>query len=337
MAVLSSVLLLGSILLSFAENGYALSLPASVTQTITAVTSVAMASGMPPSEQTTRGVRKTDTPTVQPTQECIPPVGYIAIISQPGDTFSSLADEYSTSEIAILKASCIDTAGLSSTSLVAGSVVYVPKVHPTSTVGYCNNAPYGWRTYYVKSGETLFGLALVTNVSMSALQKANCLGNSTDLKTGQKLYLPFIPYSPPVSTAVYPPTITSSSISSPTASWIPFIQSTGTPFAPATNTGTAPAATPSSTSGATATSASSSNASNTPVYQPPTSTPIPPATDTPVPPPTNTPLPPPSNTPVPPPSDTPLSAPKEITPEIPEARAGIGLLYSPQLLTLPKV
>jgi len=337
MAVLSSVLLLGSILLSFAENGYALSLPASVTQTVTAVTSVAMTSEMPLSEQTTRGVRKTDTPTVQPDQECIPPVGYIAIKFQLGDTLSSLAEKYSISENAILKASCIDSAGFNSTSLRVGSVVYVPKVHPTSAVGSCNNAPYGWRKYYVKSGETLFGLALVTNVTISALQKANCLGNSTDLQTGRMLYLPFIPSSPPVSTSVYPPTVTSSSISSPTASWIPVIQSTGTPFAPATNTGTAPAATPSSTSGATATSASSSNASNTPAYQLPTSTPIPPATDTPVPPPTNTTVPPPSNTPVPPPTDTPLSAPKEITPELPEAMAGIGLLYSPQLLMLPMV
>jgi LysM repeat protein len=193
MAVLSSVLLLGSILLSFAENGYALSLPLSVTQTITAVTLVAMASGMPLSEQTTRGVRKTDTPTVQPDQECIPPVGYIAIKFQLGDTLSSLAEKYSISENAILKASCIDSAGFNSTSLRVGSVVYVPQIHPTSEVGNCSNAPYGWRTYSVKYGQTLFELSLVTNVTVSELQEANCLGKSTDIKAGQMLHLPFIP------------------------------------------------------------------------------------------------------------------------------------------------
>jgi LysM repeat protein len=278
MAVLSSVLLLGSILLSFAENGYALSLPASVSQTITAFPLIAMTSGTPPSEQTTPGVRKTDTPTV-----------------------------------------------------------YVPKVLPTSSGVYCNTAPYGWRTYSVQEGETLFGLALVTNVTVSELQKANCLGTSTDLKIGQMLRLPFIPYSPPVSTAVYPPTVTSSSISSPTASWVPFIPSTETPFTPATNTGTALSATSGSISGTTATSASSYTASDTPAYQLPSSTPIPPATDTPVPPPTNTPLPPPSNTPIPPPADTPMSAPKEITPELPEATADVGSIFCPQFLTLLKV
>lgn len=344
MAVLSSILLLGSILLSYAENGYALAITPTGTQTITAVPQVVMESGMSSHETTTPGARPTDVPTLTftPNTVCTPSAGFVPYYIQPGDTLPGLARKYATSKQAILKANCLEIAGLSSISLVAGSVLYVPEIPPTIAVSFCIGAPYGWSIYYVKSGDTLFSLALVTRVTVSELQAANCLGNSTYIKTGQMFHLPFIPYSPPVYTAVFPPTVTPSATASPTASRTPPISPSWTPVTPATNAGAASPVAPSATSSASPTASPSPTASDIPVFQPPsTSTPLPTATDTPVPPPTNTPIPPPSDTPVPPPSDTPIpppsdtpvpppsdtpvSAPREITPSVPAATESVGL------------
>jgi LysM repeat protein len=341
MAVLSSVLLLGSILLSYAEKGYALGIPTAGTQTITAVPKVTLASGMPYYETTTPGYRPTDTPTFTPNPDCIPPEGFKVYIVRPGDTLSSLAHEYSTNEKTILKASCIETAGLSSPSLVAGSVIFVPDIHPTSVLPDCNGAPYGWVAYIVQTGDTLFGLSLVTHVSVLDLQTANCMGSSIYIYPGKLLYLPSIPYSPPLYTAVYPPTVTPSATAFPTAAQTPLLPPSWTPAVPATNVGTILSATPGSAPSPTATNNPSPTASDTPAFQPPTNTPIPPDTDTPLPPPTNTPVPPPTNTPVPPPTDTPVPpstdtpvpAPREITPDLPEATAGVGLHFYSLIMT----
>ena len=340
MAVLSSILLLGSILLSYAENGYALASPAAGTPTITTVSLLAMASVMPQSEIITPPSRSTDTPTSTPNSECPLKEGFKKYIVQSGDTLSDLAHKNATSWQIILNASCIEAAGSSSVSLEPGSVLHIPIVHPTGGEGYCP-APYGWILYKVKPGETLFDLSLETHVDIADLQEANCLGNSTKIIAWQPLYLPFIPYSPPIYATVFPPTVTPSA----TASRTPFTPPSWTPAAPATNTGNASSATPSSSPDASATNNPSPTSSDTPVFQPPTSTPIPPDTDTPVPPPTDTPLPPPtdtpvpppSDTPVPPPSDTPLIEPKEITPIPPEPTEGIGLSLCPSFITLLKV
>jgi LysM repeat protein len=340
MAVLSSILLLGSILLSYAENGYALALPAAGAPTTTALHLIVMASGMPPSEMITPRFRSTDTPTFTPKIDCPVKAGFVKYVVQPGETLSDLAHKYSTSGKTILIASCIETAGLSSVNPIAGSELQVPILHPTSVVGYCP-APPGWILHTVQPGENLFDLSLVTHVHVPDLQAANCLGSSTKIIAGQRLYLPFIPYSPPSYTAVFPPTVTPSA----TASRTPLIPPSWTPVVPATNSGSASSATPSTTTGATATNNPSPTSSDTPAFQPPSSTPIPPDTDTPVPPPTDTtvppptetPIPPPSNTPVPPPSDTPLTEPKEISPVPPESTEGIGSFLYPSFVTLLKV
>jgi LysM repeat protein len=343
MAGLSSVLLLGSILLSYAENGYALASDLTSVQTITAVPEVALASGMPYAENITPGSRPTDTPTFTPNPACIPPEGYVIYIVRPGDTLQSLARTYMTSENAILQASCIETAGLSPMSLVGGSVLYVPELHPTKPVFSCvGAAPYGWPLYQVKAGDNLFSLALVTRTTVPELQAANCLGSSTYIYTGQWLYVPCLPYAPPVPPPVFPPTVTPSATATPTDSNIPFVPPSWTPVTPATNSVAAPTATSSSTPEATATDGPSPTTSNVPVLEQPTKTPIPPATDTPLPPPSNTPVPPPSNTPVPPPSNTPIppptdssiDEPNEGAPSLPEATGDLGLYLRPRYWTL---
>jgi len=315
MAVLSSVLLLGSILLSYAENGYALALPSTNTQTITAVPQVAMESSKPNNENNTPIGRPSETPTLTPNPDCIPPEGYVVYKIKPGDTLASLAHRFSSSEKAILKASCFKTEGSFSLSLAAGSVLFVPEVQATEVEETCSGAPYGWESYSVRSGDTLFTLALVTMVTIAELQAANCMEDSTEIIIGQLLQLPFIPYSTPVLTAVYPPTVTPSATTTPT----PFILQGWTPVTAPTKKDTA-----------VATSSPSPTASNAPAIQLPADTLLPAVTNTPVPPPTNTPVPPLSETAVPLPIDMPITMRKQNTPDSPEATVVFGqLLYLP--------
>jgi len=343
MAALSLVLLFGSILLSYAENGYALAGAITGTQTITAVPQVAMVSGVPLSENTTPGARPTDTPTFTPNPKCLPPAGYIVYVVRPGDTLAGLARRFSVSAQAILKASCFETAGLASVSLVEGSTLNVPYLRPTAVAVYCTGAPYNWPVYIVKSGDTLFSLALTTRVSVVALQDANCLGASTRIVVGQMLRLPFIPYIPPVYTQPLPPTLTPLPTASSTLplppSWTPVVSVSAATASPTPDGSPTADSTPMASNTAAAyqvtgtlpapdTNTPDASPSETPP-PPPTNTPVPPPSDTPVPPPSNTPVPPEANPPVPPPppSATPDSAPEANPPVPPAATEVIGWLF----------
>jgi LysM repeat protein len=74
------------------------------------------------------------------------------------------------------------------------------EVTNTTTVTPCVT-PAKWTTYTVKPGDTLFDLSQQTNIGVQQLRQANCL--STDIiRTGQQIYLPFLP------TATFTPTLT---------------------------------------------------------------------------------------------------------------------------------
>jgi LysM repeat protein len=74
-------------------------------------------------------------------------------------------------------------------------------------------APANWGNYIVKPGDTLYGLSLRFGATVSALQRANCLGESTLLKVGQKLRVPPGPSVPP--TVPVPTSIPSSPTQTP--------------------------------------------------------------------------------------------------------------------------
>ncbi len=63
---------------------------------------------------------------------------------------------------------------------------------PTATTQSCG--PFdGWVLYTVRPNDTLFGLSLVLDVTVSDLQYANCLGDTTNIQTGQRIFVPFVP------------------------------------------------------------------------------------------------------------------------------------------------
>lgn len=139
-----------------------------------------------------------DTPlpslTPMPPTNCPPPSGWRLISVGGGDTLQSIAVYYRTTTEALVQANC-----LISTSLLPGHTLYVPPL-PTNTVLACG-APAGWIQYTVKAGDTLFKISQLYRTTVSQLQQANCLGSSSTIFTGQKLWVPNVPTSTPGITA----------------------------------------------------------------------------------------------------------------------------------------
>ena len=191
---------------------------------------------------------------------CQPPSGWSAITLQPGDTLESLARTYNTTPEALKQANC-----LVGNSLVPGTIFYVPGAPPPTEIP-CGPPP-GWVYYIVKEGDTLYSISRLYGVSVAQLQAANCMGSSTKIRVGQKLYVPNVTPNLPSPTPM--PTQTSSPEPSATNTLLP--SATSTPITPSPNPTQIPPTNPAPTDTPAPT--------NTPV---PTDTPI--VTDTSVPP-----------------------------------------------------
>ncbi len=122
------------------------------------------------------------TPPPPPTS-CLPPAGWVAIQVQAYDDLYTLAQRYRTTTTAIMQGNC-----LFSNQLVGGSYLYVPP-RPTATFIPCG-APYGWVTYYVVAGDTLYNIGVRYRVNVADLQRANCMGNSTFIAVGKPIRVP---------------------------------------------------------------------------------------------------------------------------------------------------
>ena len=233
-AIISVVLVIGGIFLSLAET-----LPPPATPTQIPPT---FPESFPTPTSTTIGFPATDTPASTQTQlptvtaslaialasptSCTPPSGWTLITTGAGDTVYALAQRYKTTAENLNAANC-----LTSAELPAGMALYVPPV-PTVTVIPCG-PPSGWvRNYVVQRGDTLFSIALAYNITYPQLQRGNCMGNSTTIYAGQRLWVPNVPTrtpipgvttipefptdtplpptdAPPTDTATEPPTATS--------------------------------------------------------------------------------------------------------------------------------
>lgn len=126
------------------------------------------------------------TPTIIPPTTCPPPTGWSAIVVQPGDTLDSIAQTYNTTKKVLKEANC-----LIGNILVPGTIIYVPGVPPPTNIP-CGPPP-GWIYYIVKPGDTLYSIGRAHGVSVSQLQTANCMGSSTNIRVGQRLYVPNVP------------------------------------------------------------------------------------------------------------------------------------------------
>jgi LysM repeat protein len=141
---------------------------------------------------------------------------------------------------------------LTSADLPAGFALYVPPV-PTVAVIACS-PPAGWaRTHVVQPGDTLFRIALSYGLTYSQLQRGNCMGDSTTIYAGQRLWVPNIPTRTAVPGVTVIPTfpiatigtpLPTDTIGAPTNTPTEFPTATLIPPDTATSTPTTPPASP---------------------------------------------------------------------------------------------
>lgn len=208
-AIFSVILVIGGIFLSLAET---LPPPATPTQipptfpesfptptgTLETATVIATETQTPLPTMTTSLTSALGSPT-----SCTPPSGWILVTTRSGDTVYEIAERYKTTADNLNAANC-----LSAAELPAGLALYVPPV-PTVTVIPCG-PPFGWvRNYIVKRGDTLFSIALAYNTTYPRLQRGNCMGSSTTIYAGQRLWVPNVPTRTPIPViTIIPPTDT---------------------------------------------------------------------------------------------------------------------------------
>lgn len=256
-AIFSIILVVGGIFLSLAETLPPAATPTLVQPTLplslpspTATVETASASPSPTASQASE--TPTQIPSLFPTTisslpaTCTPPSGWTRVITSAGDTIYSLAERYKTSAESLSIANC-----LLSADVPAGFALYVPPV-PTVTVIACG-PPRGWaRNHVVQPGDNLYRIALSYGTTYPQLQRANCMGSSTTIYSGQRLWVPNIPTRTPVpGITVIPDFPTATATATPTDIIIPPTDTpTPTPTEPPTATPTEtlpPTATPTST------------------------------------------------------------------------------------------
>jgi LysM repeat protein len=199
-AIVSVILVVGGVFLSLAETLPPAATPTQIPPTFpqSFPTPTATTIGFPASETPTASPVPTLSETASPTLPsasptiCTPPAGWIQVTAGSGDTVYSLAQRYKTTAENLNAANCLTAA-----ELPAGMALYVPPV-PTVTVIPCG-PPFGWvRNYVVRPGDTLFRIALAYNTTYPRLQRANCMGSSTTIYVGQRLWVPNVPPRTPV-------------------------------------------------------------------------------------------------------------------------------------------
>jgi LysM repeat protein len=255
-ALISVSLLVGSLSLTLMEGGlrqaFAPSLTFTITQisiqTLSATPFISPTFGPSPITSWTPTPSYTPSPISSEIVVCSYPEGWSPIGVQPGDTLEGLAQTYNTSVERLIAGNC-----LLSSQLIPGMTLYVPGLSPTTPPVNCGPPP-GWVFYTVQAGDTLYGISLIFGVTVRQLQDANCMGDSTLIRVGQRLYVPNVPTRTPVVTFTPVPTLTDTPIPPPVDTLTPtiYVPPTDTPTNPPQPTDT-PTPTPTETTEPTAT------------------------------------------------------------------------------------
>jgi hypothetical protein len=78
------------------------------------------------------------------------------------------------------------------TNTIPPTITNTPTPALTSTLAPCAQPP-GWITYVVVPGDYLSQIAYVYKISLADLRRVNCLGRSSIIQPGQKLFVPSLP------------------------------------------------------------------------------------------------------------------------------------------------
>lgn len=189
-ALISAGLIIGALSISLVEfvpqsvsiaTNILLESPAPITATLTLPATIAPTIGR---ESPTPIFTPTLTNTILPPPACHPPFGWGQIIIQAADTLENIAARYRVSKDDLRRANC-----LLSDILVANTILYAPSA-VTSTPAACDQGEVGWvKTYVVKAGETLYGIASNHYTSVELLKAVNCRVSELIL-VGEILWVP---------------------------------------------------------------------------------------------------------------------------------------------------
>ena len=199
--LISAILVIGGIFLSLAETFPSLATPTQIPPTLqlnfpTITPSLVSAQSETPTATAT-GTPTTVLASSSPTVCAPPPAGWIQISVTAGDTVYSIAQRYRTTTEILSAANC-----LSSLELPGGYTLLVPPVPATVTVIPCG-PPTGWvRAYIVQPGDNLFRISISYGTTVPQLQRANCMGSSITIFSGQRLWVPNVPTRTPGITIV---------------------------------------------------------------------------------------------------------------------------------------
>jgi len=220
-AIVSLLLVIGGISLSLAENNQAEeSTPTPLLPIFATSIDVQIVTLVPEDINTSEPTFPPATiiessPTQPASVVCNSPAGWLQIVVGANDTLYSIAERYKTTTDNLDAGNCLDN-----TAPAPGSLLFVPPV-PTVTVIPCGPYP-GWiKAYAVQPGDNLYRISLLYRTTVRQLQLANCMGSSTTIFTGQRLYVPNVPTSTPGMTVI--PTFNTSTPSntpSPTQTFI---------------------------------------------------------------------------------------------------------------------
>ncbi len=225
-ALISVLLVIGGISLALAETLPAQATPTPIPPTLSLEFPTATFTASPliiesptPLITTTPFVFATDTAFATNTlfvqASCNPPSGWQRILTTASDTIYSLAQRYKTTAENLGSANC-----LSSFDVPAGFTLYVPLV-PTVTVIPCG-PPAGYvKRHVVQPGDNLYRIALSYGITYPQLQRANCMGSSTTIYAGQRLWVPNIPTRTPVPGVTIIPTFTTATPSNTPVTPVP--------------------------------------------------------------------------------------------------------------------
>lgn len=273
-ALLSAGIILGSLSIALIEGGMTPGIESTPTLFVRLITQPipSLLPSVSDSPTTTAVVMlitpqsSTSTPkarVISPTPRCPQPRGWSVYVIQPGDTLAGIAKKFKTTAETLANENCLEVS-----TLFPGTELYVPAVYPTEVVVHCG-PPANWVFYTVISGDTLYHLSRLFRVTVAQLQYANCLGRSTLIRAGQKLYVPNVSTSTPkvIPTDTEQPQPTDTATSIPSAT----VVSTSTPTTVPTSTSTAtmsPTLNPSQTPTFTSTATDMPTATNTPTNVP---------------------------------------------------------------------
>ncbi len=204
---LSVAIVLGSIVLAFAEGGQTNSIASLPTLESVDISPTSTPTSPPATATKPDPTRTaTHTPTLTPTltqaasaepTECERPTGWEDYTVQESDTLNKLSESSGLTSQQLADANC-----LTESRLVAGTTLFLPAASPTAAPTICG-APSNWILYVVQPGDTLFKIAQRVNSTVSQLKYANCL-SSDNIRAGQELLLPSLPPPIPSPTIITP-------------------------------------------------------------------------------------------------------------------------------------